>query len=82
MKVGKKALGQKDRRMGSLAAFENALVLTPVTEQRRFHMRDTAGGWEQIQTHVLWCPHDLTAADSITAGVPRPEISISKLFAV
>jgi len=39
-----KALGQKDRRMGSLAAFENALVLTPVTEQRRFHMRDTAGG--------------------------------------
>lgn len=27
-------------------------ILTPVTEQRRFCMRDAAGG-EQIQTHVL-----------------------------
>lgn len=77
VKVGEKALGKRDRRMGSLAGFENALILTTVTEQRRFCMRDTAGGWEQIQTHVLWCPHNLKAADSITAGVLRPEISVS-----
>lgn len=53
VKVLEETLGKRDRRTGSLSGFEKALILTPVTERRRFRIRDAAGGWEQIQTHVL-----------------------------
>lgn len=72
VKVGEKALhGEERQENGKSHWIWKSSILTPVTEQRRFCMRDAAGG-EQIQTHVLmvsswshshwlhdcWCPED------------------------